>query len=183
MITSIFEPCKNGTKKHQHFFFKKNTNIKQLTDNFQVTFKANSDDDFPDEDEDDNEWSDAEIIRVANCVDLEVSLTSNQGWPKDMGSKMMIFENIEELRISTFDLGKANSDSVNKFISKGEFSAGYTRPNKILILGRSWLSVLPDCNCQLESGNTDNQLPPNTIIFVCTRLFYCLPKLCHPYFH
>ena len=111
-----------------------------------MTFKANSDDDFPDEDEDDNEWSDAEIIRVANCVDLEVSLTSNQGWPKDMGSKMMIFENIEELRMSTFDLGKANSDSVNKFISKGEFSAGYTRPNKILILGAIWLSVLPDCN-------------------------------------
>ena len=99
-----------------------------------MTLKANSDDDFPDEDDDDNEWSDAEIIRVANCVDLEVSLTSNQGWPKDMGSKMMIFENIEELRMSTFDLGKANSDLVNKFISKGKFSAGYTRPNKILIL-------------------------------------------------
>ena len=108
-----------------------------------MTFKANSDDDFPDEDEDDNEWSDAEIIRVANCVDLEVSLTSNQGWPKDMGSKMMIFENIEELRMSTFDLGKANSDSVNKFISKGEFSAGYTRPNKILIL--HWVEF--GCQC------------------------------------
>ena len=95
-----------------------------------MTLNANSDDDFPDEDEDDNEWSDAEIIRVANCVDLEVSLTSNQGWPKDMGSKMMIFENIEELRMSTFDLGKANSDSVNKFISKGEFSGGYIYKTK-----------------------------------------------------
>ena len=76
-----------------------------------MVFNGNADNEFPDDE--DYEWNEAEIMRLANCVDLEVSLTSNQGWPKDMGSKMLIIENIEELRMPVFDLGRATFDSVS----------------------------------------------------------------------
>ena len=81
-----------------------------------MIFDGNADNEFPDVD--DYDWSDADIIRVANCVDLEFKLTPNTGWLKDMGSKMLIIENIEELRMPQFDIGKATFDSVSKFTFK-----------------------------------------------------------------
>ena len=96
-----------------------------------MVFNGNSDTEFPDDE--DYEWTEAEIIRISNCFDLEVSLTSNQGWPKDVDGKMLIIENVVELRMPVFDLGKATYDSVSYYTNFNFFMSSYLMQQNIFL--------------------------------------------------
>ena len=64
-------------------------------------------------------WQKSEILRIFNCSELSVSLRKNQdGIADKMNGKILLFENIAELRMNEFLVGvPTNNENIGTVIT------------------------------------------------------------------